>query len=115
MLVTNHVLAGALIGAAAPYPAPAFLLGVASHLPLDTVPHWGDFGGHHQFMRVAVPDGVRVIASLRNRAPLMLEHRMGKGKIVACLTACGTAWTNWPRIPDAFVPVQLQMAAFLAQ
>jgi hypothetical protein len=62
-----------------------------------------------------VPDGVRVIASLRNRAPLMLEHRMGKGKIVACLTACGTSWTNWPRIPDAFVPVQLQMAAFLAQ
>jgi hypothetical protein len=62
-----------------------------------------------------VPDGVRVIASLRNRAPLMLEHRMGKGKIVACLTACGTSWTNWPRIPDAFVPVQLQMAAYLAQ
>jgi hypothetical protein len=60
-------------------------------------------------------DGVRVIASLRNKAPLMLEHRFGKGKIITCLTACGTAWTNWPRIPDAFVPIQLQIAAHLAQ
>jgi len=58
MLVTNHVLAGALIGAAARRPVPAFLLGVASHLPLDTVPHWGNFGGRRQFMRVAVPDGL---------------------------------------------------------
>lgn len=61
------------------------------------------------------PDGVRVIASLRNKAPLMLEHRFGKGKVVTCLTACGTAWNNWPRIPDAFVPIQLQMAMYLAQ
>ena len=64
MLVTNHVLAGALIGAAARHPAPAFLLGVASHLPLDTVPHWGDFGGHRQFMRVAVPDGLAALAAI---------------------------------------------------
>src|SRR5215471_10388973 len=63
-LVTNHVLAGALIGAAARHPAPAFLLGVASHLPLDTVPHWGDFGGHRQFMRVAVPDGLAALAAI---------------------------------------------------
>jgi hypothetical protein len=61
------------------------------------------------------PDGVQVIASLRNRAPLVLEHRLGKGRIVALLTACGTAWTNWPRVPETFVPVQLQMAAYLAQ
>jgi len=61
-----------------------------------------------------IPDGVRVIASLRNKAPLFFEHHLGKGKIVTCLTACGTAWTNWPRIPDAFVPVQLQMATYLA-
>ncbi len=61
------------------------------------------------------PDGVRVIASLRNKAPLFFEHRLGKGKIVTCLTACGTLWTNWPRIPDVFVPVQLQLATHLAQ
>jgi len=63
-----------------------------------------------------VPDGVRVIATLRNKAPLMLEHRLGKGRIITCLTACGDlSWNNWPRIPDAFVPVQLQLATYLAE
>jgi hypothetical protein len=64
MLLTNHVLAGALIGAAARHTVPAFLLGAASHLPLDTVPHWGDFGGRRQFMRVAVPDGLAALAAI---------------------------------------------------
>jgi hypothetical protein len=61
------------------------------------------------------PDGVRVIASLRNKAPLMLEHRLGKGRIVTCLTACGTLWNNWPIIHAVFVPVQLQLATYLAE
>ncbi len=60
-------------------------------------------------------DGVRVIATLRNKAPLMLEHRLGKGRIITCLTACGTLWNNWPRIPGIFVPIQLQLATYLAQ
>jgi hypothetical protein len=60
-------------------------------------------------------DGVRVIASLRNKAPLMIEHRLGKGKIITCLTACGVSWTNWPQIGGLFVPIQLQMATHLAQ
>ena len=62
----------------------------------------------------SAPDGVQVIASLRNKAPLFFEHHLGKGKIVTCLTACGSLWTNWPRIPDVFVPVQLQLATYLA-
>ena len=37
MLVTNHVLAGALVGLAAPGPVSAFLGGVASHVALDVV------------------------------------------------------------------------------
>ena len=41
MLVTNHVLSGAVIGAAVRRPVPAFALGVASHFALDAVPHWG--------------------------------------------------------------------------
>jgi hypothetical protein len=61
------------------------------------------------------PDGVRVIASLRNKAPLALEHRFGKGRIVTFLTACGTSWMNWPRIPEVFVAVQLQLATYLAE
>ena len=55
MLITNHVLSGALVGRAAPGPASAFALGVASHFALDTVPHWGD---DRIFLQVAVPDGL---------------------------------------------------------
>ena len=58
MLVTNHVLSGALIGALARRPLPAFALGVASHFALDAVPHWGVWGSRRRFLRVAVPDGL---------------------------------------------------------
>lgn len=55
MLITNHVLSGALVGRAAPGPVSAFVLGVGSHFALDTVPHWGD---ERIFLQVAVPDGL---------------------------------------------------------
>ena len=62
MLLTNHVLSGALIGALAGRPAPAFAAGVASHFVLDAMPHWGDWGSRRRFMRVAVPDGLVSLA-----------------------------------------------------
>ena len=63
MLVTNHVLAGAVIGAAAPRrPAAAFALGVLSHFALDAAPHWGKWTGRPTFMEVAVPDGLAGVA-----------------------------------------------------
>lgn len=62
MLVTNHVLSGAVIGAAARRPIPAFAAGVASHFFLDSVPHWGKFSGRRKFLRVAVPDGLAGLA-----------------------------------------------------
>ena len=63
MLVTNHVLAGAVIGAATPRrPGSAFALGVLSHFALDAVPHWGNWEGPPTFMEVAVPDGLTGLA-----------------------------------------------------
>ena len=61
MLVTNHVLSGAAIGAVVRRPVPAFVLGVASHFALDAVPHWGQFQGRG-FLKVAVPDGLAGLA-----------------------------------------------------
>ncbi len=58
MLVTNHVLSGALLGRAAPGPVSAFTAGVASHFVLDAVPHWGDGRSIHEVMHIAVPDGL---------------------------------------------------------
>lgn len=63
MLVTNHVLSGALIGGVVRRPLPAFTLGVVSHFVLDAVPHWGEFGSRPGGMlRVAVPDGLAGLA-----------------------------------------------------
>jgi hypothetical protein len=58
MLVTNHVLSGALIGHAAPSVPTAFIAGVLSHLALDAVPHWGVQRPIQEVMSVAVPDGL---------------------------------------------------------
>jgi hypothetical protein len=64
VLLTNHVLSGALIGALARRPLPAFALGVASHFALDMVPHWGKWGSQRRFLRVAVPDGLISLATM---------------------------------------------------
>ena len=58
MLVTNHVLSGAVLGHLVPDPVAAFALGVASHLVLDAVPHWGVPRPIREVMRVAVADGL---------------------------------------------------------
>jgi hypothetical protein len=59
MLVTNHVLSGAVIGATTRRIAPAFLLGIASHFALDAAPHWGNT--NLTLMQVAVPDGLTAL------------------------------------------------------
>lgn len=73
MLVTNHVLCGAVIGAVSRRrPASAFALGVLSHFALDAAPHWGNWEPRATFMQVAVPDGLvglAVMGALTGLAP----------------------------------------------
>jgi hypothetical protein len=72
MLITNHVLSGAVIGAVTRRPVPAFVAGVASHFVLDAIPHWGDWRSREHFMYVAVRDGLTglaVMAALTAIAP----------------------------------------------
>ena len=45
MLISTHVLSGALLGRVLGRPLPALLIGAASHLALDRLPHWGRAGG----------------------------------------------------------------------
>ena len=63
MLVTNHVLVGALVGLAAPGPVSALIGGVASHVVLDVVPHWGD-RPIDEVMPIAVADGLAGLAAI---------------------------------------------------
>src|SRR3954470_6515788 len=73
VLVTNHVLAGAVIGAVVERPVPALLLGVASHVAMDVIPHWGlshedrqsgDPMRNPKFLRVAYRDGFAGLAAM---------------------------------------------------
>jgi len=60
MFVTNHLLAGAAVGAACPdRPGLAFIAGFATHLPMDCCRHWGYPGNQlhdTRFLRAAVGD-----------------------------------------------------------
>jgi hypothetical protein len=63
MFVTNHVLSGAVVGQLLKRrPFTAFVVGVGSHLLLDSIPHWGcdwdEPGGKDRFFRAAVRDGL---------------------------------------------------------
>lgn len=68
MLVTNHVLAGAAIGALTKRPAVALGLGVVSHVAMDVIPHWGLPHGKGmddpEFIRVAYRDGFSGLAAM---------------------------------------------------
>ena len=69
MFVTNHALSGALIGRALKgRPVAAFVAGMASHLLLDTVPHWGCDterpGGPEKFYAAAKKDGLLGLAAI---------------------------------------------------
>ena len=57
VLITNHVLAGALIGSVAPGPVSAFAAGVVSHFAMDAVPHWGG-ASIRDVLPIAVADGL---------------------------------------------------------
>jgi hypothetical protein len=133
VLLTNHVLSGALIGALARRPAPAFAVGVASHFVLDAIPHWGDWGSQRRFMRVAVPDGLvslAVMGALTAAAPPERRAAMLAGMAGAALPDAdkpAKMWLGRSPFPAAFdrfhsriqdesfqrVPVELAAAGLL--
>ncbi len=69
----------------------------------------------------AVPDGrrpaddsaTRVIARLRNGAPLAVDRSFGAGRVVAFLTTAAPVWNNWALNPSFVVAVQ-DMQAYLS-
>jgi len=111
MLVTNHVLSGALIGGAVRRPVPAFVLGVASHFALDAVPHWGEWGSRRRFLRVAVPDGLAGLAAIGvlaavappERRPAVLAGMAGAAlPDIEKPTRILLGWSPFPRVVDDF-------------
>jgi hypothetical protein len=111
VLLTNHVLSGALIGALIRRPAAAFAVGVASHFALDAVPHWGDWGSKRRFLQVAVPDGLISLAAVGALAALSPAER--RAAVVAGMagavlpdmdkpTKLFFGWSPFPRAINRF-------------
>ncbi len=86
MLITNHVLSGAVIGAVSGEPRRALAVGFVSHFVLDSFPHFGVDDEH--LMRIAVPDGLlglAAIATIARATPRSLLVPVLAGIMGACL------------------------------
>ena len=64
--------------------------------------------------RPAADSATRIIARLRNGAPLMIERAYGKGCVIAFLSSAGPTWNNWARNPSFVVAMQ-DLQAYLTQ
>jgi hypothetical protein len=87
VLITNHVVAGAVIGAFVPRPAHAFALGIASHAAMDAMPHWGH-PDYSVFIKVAVVDGLVGLTTMVTLARVAGPRRrvaVVAGMLGACL------------------------------
>jgi hypothetical protein len=88
VFVTNHVLAGVLVGRALErHPVAAFAVGVGSHLVIDAVPHWGcDWStedGEERFLAAARRDGLLGLAALA--AGALAVDRKARPAVVAAM------------------------------
>jgi hypothetical protein len=88
VFVTNHVLSGVLIGRALEgRPTAAFITGVASHLVLDAMPHWGcdmrEQGAPERFLRIAKRDGLLGLATMT--AATLAVDRRSRGATLAAM------------------------------
>ncbi|MDG2383586.1 MAG: BatA domain-containing protein [Pirellulaceae bacterium] len=87
------------------------------------------FGKRNPFARsirinrfMATPDlwkppsdsSIEVMATLRNRKPLILQRRFGDGRVVAVLTTLAPDWNNWALEPS-FIVVALQLQSYLSE
>jgi hypothetical protein len=62
----------------------------------------------------AADSTAKVIARLRNGAPLMVEQSFGEGRVLAVLTTAGPAWNNWARANPSYIVAMQQLQAHLS-
>jgi hypothetical protein len=80
---------------------------VATHFVLDAVPHWGKWGSRHRFLRVAVTDGLVILAvagaltaaSPAERRPAVLAGMVGAA--LPDLDKPTKLWFGWSPFPAA--------------
>ncbi|MBO0844264.1 MAG: hypothetical protein J2P22_02465 [Nocardioides sp.] len=87
MLITNHVVGGAIIGSLSSSKRTAFAVGIVSHFALDAIPHMGVRDRTH-FLTLAVIDGLigaAAMAAIAKIAPTDKRGRVVAGMLGACL------------------------------
>jgi hypothetical protein len=109
MFVTNHVLAGSLLGMALRRrPTLAFAAGAASHLAMDALRHWGADGDDDRWLRAARRDGVAcvaVLAAVTCAAPRSARAGIaagGLGGVAPDLRALTERYLGVQPFPEAF-------------
>jgi Aerotolerance regulator N-terminal len=55
-----------------------------------------------------------VIGSLRNGAPLVIDKKLGDGRVVAFLTTAAPNWNNWARDNPSYVVAMLELQSYLS-
>lgn len=114
MLITNHVLSGAFIGAATDNPAAALPLGVASHFALDALPHWGEWMSKSHFLRVAIADGLTGLAVMGAAAAVTPPAR--RAAVIAGMVGAAVPDIDKPtRIFFGFSPFPRRVDEFHAR
>ena len=69
--------------------------------------------------QLAADSPARIIARLRNHAPLAIEQPFGKGRVIAFLSKLGPgqtaqgSWNNWGRENPSFVVAMLELQSYL--
>lgn len=59
-------------------------------------------------------DGVQTLAWLRNRAPFLVDKKVGEGRVIACLSTADPDWNDWARNPS-FVVFHLDLLKYVAR
>lgn len=82
MLITNHVLAGVLVGLRSRSLPAALGLGLASHFAMDAVPHWG-VDDDAEYVRIARVDGITGLGV--SAAALLLTAPADRPRVAAAI------------------------------
>ncbi len=56
----------------------------------------------------------KILARLRNGAPLAIEKKIGAGHVVAFLTTAAPQWNNWARDNPSYVITMLELESYLS-
>ncbi|HZZ30273.1 MAG TPA: BatA domain-containing protein [Pirellulales bacterium] len=62
------------------------------------------------------PEGsaTSIIASVRNGSPLVVDKKLGDGRVLAFLTTAGPHWNNWGRDNPSYVVAMQELQSYLA-